>query len=52
MFNSTNTLYPGVFPAIRKFEAELIQMVCSMVGKGTCGLLASGGTEVSKRCAK
>ena len=45
MFNSTNTLYPGVFPAIRKFEAELIQMVCSMVGEGTCGLLASGGTE-------
>ena len=44
LFNSTNSLYPGVFPSIRKFEAELISMVSSMV-QGKCGLLTSGGTE-------
>jgi len=43
-FNSTNTLYPGAFPAIRKMEAELIAMTCDLVG-GACGLLSSGGTE-------
>jgi len=26
VYNSTNALYPGVFPAIRKFEAEIIKM--------------------------
>ena len=44
LFNSTNSLYPGVFPSVRKFEAELISMVASMV-QGNCGLLTSGGTE-------
>ena len=26
IYNSTNALYPGVFPAVRKFEAEIIKM--------------------------
>ncbi|GMI34453.1 hypothetical protein TeGR_g3720 [Tetraparma gracilis] len=48
MFNSTNTLYPGTFPAIRKFEAEIISMVASMCSPPSVpvvGLLSSGGTE-------
>ena len=49
MFNSTNSLYPGTFPAIRKFEAEIIQMVSHMCKGGQkvgpFGLLSSGGTE-------
>eukprot|EP00658_Telonema_sp_P-2_P018393 TRINITY_DN17220_c0_g1_i2.p1 TRINITY_DN17220_c0_g1~~TRINITY_DN17220_c0_g1_i2.p1 ORF type:complete len:386 (-),score=97.86 TRINITY_DN17220_c0_g1_i2:145-1302(-) len=46
--NHTNALYPGVFPSIRKFEAEIIAMVLGIVhGKeaGAVGLLTSGGTE-------
>eukprot|EP01052_Picozoa_sp_SAG31_P009213 SAG31_NODE_480_length_15108_cov_56.073423_2_plen_289_part_00 len=48
MFNSSNLLYPEVFPGIRKFEAELVAMVISMLNGGECGavgLLSSGGTE-------
>ena len=44
----TNALYPGVFPSLRKFEAEIVAMTLSIVhGRevGACGLLASGGTE-------
>ncbi|GMH52777.1 hypothetical protein TrST_g13553 [Triparma strigata] len=44
LFNSTNSLYPGVFPSVRKFEAEVIAMTTNMVN-GSCGLLSSGGTE-------
>ncbi len=46
--NSTNSLYPGTFPFIRKYEAELISMVVSLVAPSVpsaCGLLSSGGTE-------
>ena len=48
MFNNTNLLYPEVFPGIRKFEAETVQMVLTMVhgvDAGAVGLLSSGGTE-------
>jgi sphinganine-1-phosphate aldolase len=50
MFNSTNTLYPGTFPAVRKFEAEIIKMVADMCSPAdldapVVGLLSSGGTE-------
>ena len=44
----TNALYPGVFPSLRKYEAEVIAMTLSIVHgheAGACGLLASGGTE-------
>lgn len=48
LFNNSNLLYPDVFPGIRKFEAEVTEMVLSMVGGGdgkAVGLLSSGGTE-------
>eukprot|EP01060_Flectonema_neradi_P030832 TRINITY_DN4553_c1_g1_i3.p1 TRINITY_DN4553_c1_g1~~TRINITY_DN4553_c1_g1_i3.p1 ORF type:complete len:547 (+),score=142.66 TRINITY_DN4553_c1_g1_i3:48-1643(+) len=43
-FSTTNSLYPMVFPVVRKFEAELVTMVTNMV-HGKVGLLTSGGTE-------
>eukprot|EP00946_MAST-07B_sp_MAST-7B-sp1_P002410 g2410.t1 len=53
LFSSTNALYPGVFPGIRKFEAEIIAMVVNMLGgekcwsgaENACGIFTSGGTE-------
>ena len=53
LFSSTNALYPGVFPGIRKFEAEIISMVVDMLGgarcwsgaENACGIFTSGGTE-------
>eukprot|EP00755_Sulcionema_specki_P022379 Sspe_Gene.76352::Locus_47705_Transcript_1_1_Confidence_1.000_Length_2123::g.76352::m.76352/K01634/SGPL1, DPL1; sphinganine-1-phosphate aldolase len=48
MFSSTNALYPAVFPTVRKYEAEIISMVLSLVHGhevGAVGLFASGGTE-------
>lgn len=38
---------PGLFPAVRRFEAEVVRMCCSMVNgdENSCGTLASGGTE-------
>jgi sphinganine-1-phosphate aldolase len=47
-YASTNALYPGVFPSLRKFEAEIVSMVLGIVHGHECGavgLLASGGTE-------
>ena len=47
-FVDTNTLYPTVFPSLRKFEAEIVSMTLSIVHGhevGACGLLASGGSE-------
>ena len=44
----SNALYPGVFPSVRKFEAELVKMVVGIVHGEECGavgLLASSGTE-------
>jgi sphinganine-1-phosphate aldolase len=43
-FNASNSLYPGVFPSVRKFEAEVTEMIVQLV-KGKVGLLTSGGTE-------
>ena len=48
LFNSSNTLYPEVFPGTRKFEAELVAMTLDMLHggpSGAVGLLSSGGTE-------
>jgi len=54
LFNATNALYPMVFKAVRKFQAEIVEMVLDMVrakdaaGRptaGEVGLLTSGGTE-------
>lgn len=54
MFNATNMLYPMLFRAARKFQAEVVEMTIEMVaakdaagvrcGKEV-GLLTSGGTE-------
>jgi len=47
-FNSTNLLYPTIFPGVRKFEAEIVSMVLDMINglkHGAVGLLSSGGTE-------
>ncbi len=47
-FACTNALFPGVYPALRKFEAEVVSMVLGLVHGHECGavgLLTSGGTE-------
>ena len=49
IYSCSNALYPGVFPGLRKFEAEIVSMVLHMLNgnpsKGHCGVLTSGGTE-------
>lgn len=54
MYASTNALYPGVFPSVRKFEAEIVSMCIDLLhgrglggvaGQDAVGLLTSGGTE-------
>ncbi|KAK7111267.1 sphingosine-1-phosphate lyase 1-like [Littorina saxatilis] len=47
MFAWTNPLHPDVFPDIRKMEAEVVRMCCSMFNgdKNSCGSVTSGGTE-------
>lgn len=48
LYNSTNALYEGVFPSVRKFEAELVSWVMHLVHGDTetgGGVLTSGGTE-------
>ena len=47
-YNSTNALYPGLWPSIQKFEAEIIAMALDLLNgdsASVCGLLTSGGTE-------
>jgi glutamate/tyrosine decarboxylase-like PLP-dependent enzyme len=48
LFNSTNALYPAVFPSVRKYEAEIVSMCVDLLHGsplGAVGLLTSGGTE-------
>eukprot|EP01113_Clastostelium_recurvatum_P047913 TRINITY_DN861_c0_g1_i3.p1 TRINITY_DN861_c0_g1~~TRINITY_DN861_c0_g1_i3.p1 ORF type:complete len:554 (+),score=149.44 TRINITY_DN861_c0_g1_i3:40-1662(+) len=48
MFSLTNPLHPNVFPTVRKFETEVIQMTLRMLGGDpdtACGTTTSGGTE-------
>lgn len=47
MFSLTNPLHPDVFPGVRKFEAEIVQMTIHMMNgdNKVCGSLTSGGTE-------
>ncbi|CAE7804132.1 Sgpl1, partial [Symbiodinium sp. KB8] len=49
LYSASNALYPGIYPSVRKIEAELIRMtlsMCSAPAEGPhCGLLTSGGTE-------
>ena len=46
--SQSNPLHVDVWPSISKFEAEIVAMTASMLGKGDqdiCGTLSSGGTE-------
>jgi sphinganine-1-phosphate aldolase len=47
LFSSSNALYPDLFPSVRKFEVELVQMACDMMDGDSdcCGAATSGGTE-------
>ena len=48
LFTWTNPLHPDIFPAIRKFESEIVAMTVDMLAKnvpGVCGALTSGGSE-------
>ena len=43
----TNPLHPDVFPGIRKMEAEVVKMACTLFHGDidSCGTMTSGGTE-------
>uniref|UniRef100_A0A0P4W7E3 sphinganine-1-phosphate aldolase n=1 Tax=Scylla olivacea TaxID=85551 RepID=A0A0P4W7E3_SCYOL len=43
----TNPLHPDVFPGVRKMEAEVVRMCCSLFkgDRDTCGCMTTGGTE-------
>jgi len=43
----TNPLHPDAFPGLRKMEAEIVTMACSIFNGGTdsCGCVTTGGTE-------
>jgi sphinganine-1-phosphate aldolase len=46
--SQSNPLHVDIWPSISKFEAEIVAMTASMLGKGDrdiCGTLSSGGTE-------
>ncbi|KAJ1721395.1 Dihydrosphingosine phosphate lyase [Coemansia erecta] len=47
MFNLTNPLHPGVFPGLRRIEAEVVRMVLDLYNATDecCGTTTSGGTE-------
>ncbi|MEE6488538.1 hypothetical protein FKM82_015257 [Ascaphus truei] len=46
-FAWSNPLHPDIFPGVRKMEAEVVRMTCTLFngGPGTCGTVTSGGTE-------
>jgi len=44
----TNPLHADIFPTVRKIEADVISMTCSLLNGGVktvCGAMTSGGTE-------
>lgn len=47
LFCLANPLHPDLFPAVRKMEAEVVQMVVNMFNgdENACGAMTSGGTE-------
>ncbi|XP_021365462.1 sphingosine-1-phosphate lyase 1-like [Mizuhopecten yessoensis] len=47
LFAWSNPLHPDVFPDVRKMEAEVVRMCCTMFNgdEQTCGTMTSGGTE-------
>ncbi|CAH2321263.1 sphingosine-1-phosphate lyase 1 [Pelobates cultripes] len=46
-FAWSNPLHPDIFPGVRKMEAEVVRMTCSLFhgGPDACGTVTSGGTE-------
>ncbi|CAL8299712.1 unnamed protein product [Merluccius merluccius] len=46
-FAWSNPLHPDIFPGVRKMEAEVVRMTCSLFHGGleSCGTVTSGGTE-------
>uniref|UniRef100_A0A8C2R9U9 sphinganine-1-phosphate aldolase n=1 Tax=Capra hircus TaxID=9925 RepID=A0A8C2R9U9_CAPHI len=46
-FAWSNPLHPDIFPGLRKIEAEIVRMACSLFNGGpdSCGCVTSGGTE-------
>ncbi|XP_055775676.1 sphingosine-1-phosphate lyase 1-like [Salvelinus fontinalis] len=46
-FAWSNPLHPDIFPGVRKMEAEVARMTCTLFngGPNTCGTVTSGGTE-------
>ncbi|XP_070608313.1 sphingosine-1-phosphate lyase 1 [Erythrolamprus reginae] len=46
-FAWANPLHPDVFPGVRKMEAEVVRMACTLFhgGPESCGTMTSGGTE-------
>ncbi|XP_062851648.1 sphingosine-1-phosphate lyase 1 [Trichomycterus rosablanca] len=46
-FAWSNPLHPDIFPGVRKMEAEVVRMTCSLFSGGpeSCGTVTSGGTE-------
>lgn len=48
LFSVSNPLHADIWPAVGKFEAEVISMTASLMSSGNddvCGTLSSGGTE-------
>ncbi|KAM8924582.1 sphingosine-1-phosphate lyase 1 [Pelodytes ibericus] len=46
-FAWSNPLHPDVFPGVRKMEAEVVRMTCTLFNgyADACGTMTSGGTE-------
>ncbi|XP_034007921.1 sphingosine-1-phosphate lyase 1 isoform X1 [Trematomus bernacchii] len=46
-FAWSNPLHPDIFPGVRKMEAEVVRMSCTLFhgGANSCGAVTSGGTE-------
>ncbi len=54
-FSDSNGLFPGVFPALKKFELEVVRMTARMLhGKpgAVQGVLSTGGSESILLCLK
>lgn len=46
-FAWSNPLHPDIFPGVRKMEAEVVRISCTLFhgGPNSCGTVTSGGTE-------
>ncbi|XP_062436549.1 sphingosine-1-phosphate lyase 1 isoform X1 [Rhea pennata] len=46
-FAWSNPLHPDIFPGLRKMEAEVVRIACTLFngGPNSCGAMTSGGTE-------